>query len=107
MSVQNPAYETSPDEATANQVKIDVESSNGKTTNQTTTNSPNHANNMNLKPWKAYEDTKYDSPFLNRYILPWPIYYKIRWFLLSIFHTRLLFGIVLGEVVFFLLAVGG
>lgn len=58
------------------------------------------------KPWKSYEDTKYDSPVLNR-LVPFPIYYYCRWKILSIFHTRLLFGIVLGEVLFFLLLVGG
>ena len=35
------------------------------------------------------------------------MYYYIRWKILSIFHTRLLFDIVLGEVIVFLLFVGG
>ncbi|KAK3747552.1 hypothetical protein QZH41_004812 [Actinostola sp. cb2023] len=56
--------------------------------------------------WKHYEDSKYDSPVLNRFV-PFPIYYYYRWKILSIFHTRLLFGIVLGEVLFFLLLIGG
>lgn len=58
------------------------------------------------KPWKRYEDSKYDSPVLNR-LVPFPLYYYCRWKILSVFHTRLLFGIVLGEVLFFLLLVGG
>ena len=61
----------------------------------------------NSAPWKQYEDSKYDSPMLNRYVLPWPTYYKIRWMILSIFHTRLLFGFVLGEFLFLLITVGG
>jgi NADPH oxidase len=58
------------------------------------------------KPWKEYEDSKYDSPILNR-LVPFPLFYYCRWKILNIFHTRLLFGIVLGEVLFFLLLVGG
>ena len=56
--------------------------------------------------WKPYEDSKYESPVLNR-LFPWPMYYYIRWKIFSIFHSRLLFGIVLGEVIVFLLLVGG
>lgn len=56
--------------------------------------------------WKPYEDSKYESPVLNR-LFPWPRYYYCRWKILSIFHTRLLFGIVLGEVLVFVLLIGG
>lgn len=59
------------------------------------------------KRWKPYEDSKYDSPVLNRFVLPFPLYYYCRWKILSIFHTRLLFGIVLGEVLVFVLLIGG
>ena len=48
--------------------------------------------------WKAYADTKYDSPVFNR-LVPWPTYYYIRWKLLAVFHIQLIFGIVVGEVV--------
>lgn len=58
------------------------------------------------KPWREYEDSKYDSPILNR-LVPFPIFYYCRWKILSIFHTRLFFGVVLGEVLFFLLLLGG
>ena len=53
-----------------------------------------------------YESSKYESPVLNR-LVPWPLYYHYRWQRLQIFHTRLVFGIVLGEVLCFLLLVGG
>ena len=59
-----------------------------------------------VKRWKPYENSKYESPVLNR-LVPWPLYYYCRWKTLEIFHTRLVFGIVLGEVLFFLLLVGG
>lgn len=58
------------------------------------------------KSWRGYEDSKFDSPVLNR-LVPCPIFYYLRWKILGIFHTRLFFGIVLGEVLFFLLLVGG
>ena len=53
-----------------------------------------------VKRWKPYENSKYESPVLNR-LVPWPLYYYCRWKTLEIFHTRLVFGIVLGEVLFF------
>ncbi|XP_065674718.1 LOW QUALITY PROTEIN: superoxide-generating NADPH oxidase heavy chain subunit A-like [Hydra vulgaris] len=56
--------------------------------------------------WKAYFDSKYDSPVLNRFV-PFPTYYYIRWKLLAFFHIQLLFGIVAGEVIVFLILVGG
>ena len=58
------------------------------------------------KRWRPYEDSKYESLVLNR-LFPWPLYYYCRWKILSIFHTRLLFGIVLGEVLVFVLLIGG
>ena len=58
------------------------------------------------KRWRPYEDSKYESPVLNR-LFPWPMYYYCRWKILSIFHTRLLFGIVLGEVLVFVLLIAG
>ena len=61
---------------------------------------------QDAKRWKPYEDSKYESPVLNR-LVPWPVYYFCRWKILQVFHTRLLFGIVLGEVLVFLLLVGG
>lgn len=61
---------------------------------------------QDAKRWKPYEDSKYESPVLNR-LVPWPVYYFCRWKILQVFHTRLLFGIVLGEVLVFLLLVVG
>lgn len=61
---------------------------------------------QDAKPWRAYEDSKFESPVLNR-LIPWPMYYYVRWKIFIIFHTRLLFGIVLGEVLVFLILVGG
>ncbi|KXJ28514.1 Cytochrome b-245 heavy chain [Exaiptasia diaphana] len=56
--------------------------------------------------WKGYEDSKYDSPVFNR-LAPYPVFYYYRWKVLSIFHSRLFFDVVLGEVLFFLLLIGG
>ena len=58
------------------------------------------------KRWKPYEDSKYESPVLNR-LFPWPRYYYCRWKILNLFHTRLLFGIALGELLVFVLLIGG
>ena len=58
------------------------------------------------KQWRTYEDSKFESPVLNR-LIPWPLYYYCRWKILSVFHTRLLFGIVLGEILVFLILIGG
>ena len=107
-SVTNPAYDATyePNGNTVptnhSQVKLDAANENQ--------NSPSHVtvkiNNDNSKPWQPYEDSKFDSPVLNRYLFRWPTYYKIRWMILSVFHTRIAFGIVIGEIVFFLLILG-
>lgn len=65
-----------------------------------------HFEHQGSERWKPYEDSKYESPVLNR-LFPWPCYYHCRWKILSIFHTRLLFGIVLGELLVFVLLIGG
>jgi len=97
----NPSYEP--------EVEINSnENQHGKTKDDSQVQiTMNENENHNVTPWKPYEDSKFDSPVFNRFLLPWPLYYKVRWKILSIFHTRLLFGIVLGEVIFFLLVIGG
>lgn len=99
----NPSYEP--------ELKVEInsnENQHGKTKDEAQVQiTMNENENHNVTPWKPYEDSKFDSPVFNRFLLPWPLYYKVRWKILSIFHTRLLFGIVLGEVIFFLLVVGG
>lgn len=58
------------------------------------------------KSWQGYEDSKYDSPVFNR-LVSYPLFYYYRWKIISIFHSRLFFGIVLGEILFLLLLLGG
>ena len=111
-SVTNPTYDaeyepngnTIPSQTT-NHSQVKFEGTNGSP------DSPSHVtvkiDKGNSKPWEPYEDSKFDSPVLNRYLFQWPTYYKIRWMLLSVFHTRIAFGIVIGEIVFLLLVLGG
>ena len=107
-SASNPTYDAAFE-------PITVQIKNNKTTNHsqvklegTNGNEAAHVVKINnSKPWQPYEDSKFDSPIVNRFLFPWPTYYKIRWTLLSVFHTRIGFGIVIGEILFLLLILGG